>query len=74
MNWINDFCENGNVNGRRRAEGILKIHAPCTPPCPRARAAANFLARQSSSDGSGVAGGDYPSDTTLACPETTVSS
>ncbi|GAB2548362.1 hypothetical protein GCM10027167_63010 [Nocardia heshunensis] len=45
MTWINDFCENARVDDPRRAEGILKIHAPCTPPCPRARAAAECLAR-----------------------------
>lgn len=45
MTWIHDFCENAYVEGRRRAEGILKIHATCTPPCPRARAAAEYLAQ-----------------------------
>ncbi|GAB0105962.1 hypothetical protein JMUB6875_49440 [Nocardia sp. JMUB6875] len=45
MTWVDDFCENGYVDNARRAEGILIIHATCTPPCPRARAAADYLTR-----------------------------
>lgn len=35
--WINDRCTESFIFPitRRRLEGILAIHAPCEPPCPR---------------------------------------
>lgn len=47
MNWINDYCEDSYVEGIRRAQGIVKLHATCTPPCPRIRGAAEYLAQMS---------------------------
>ncbi|QLY28300.1 hypothetical protein [Nocardia huaxiensis] len=47
MNWINDYCEDSYVDGVRRAQGIVKLHATCTPPCPRIRGAAEYLEQMS---------------------------
>ncbi|APA96044.1 hypothetical protein [Nocardia seriolae] len=43
--WINDDCQNSWIYPltRARAEGITKIHAPCTPPCPRFETARKYL-------------------------------
>ncbi|MFI6865872.1 hypothetical protein [Nocardia sp. NPDC050406] len=43
--WVHDDCEKGFVFpiSRRRAEGIVSIHASCEPPCPRKQAASEFL-------------------------------
>lgn len=43
--WVQDDCGSGYVfpMDRQRAEGILKIHAPCEPPCPRKQTAADYL-------------------------------
>lgn len=51
--WVHDDCEKGYVYsiGRERAEGILRIHAPCEPPCPRKRAAREYLESGLSSSG-----------------------
>lgn len=47
MSWINDYCEDSCVEGVRRAEGILKLHASCTPPCSRILAAVEHLEQMS---------------------------
>jgi hypothetical protein len=46
--WINDHCDGSWIwpMDRARANGILKIHRTCTPPCPRVQAAAQYLAEQ----------------------------
>lgn len=43
--WVYDDCEKGFVFplSRKRALGILSIHASCEPPCPRKLAAAEYL-------------------------------
>ncbi|MFJ9370454.1 hypothetical protein ACIRRA_39365 [Nocardia sp. NPDC101769] len=43
--WVDDGCEQGYISNlcRRRAEGIAKIHATCTPPCPRVTTAREYL-------------------------------
>lgn len=45
VSWVDDDCEKGYVYSidRRRAEGILKIHADCVPECPRKVAARRYL-------------------------------
>lgn len=45
QHWVNDGCELSYIPDmdRVRAEGITKIHASCTPPCPRVTAALEFL-------------------------------
>lgn len=43
--WTGDDCEKRFVYplDRERAEGIIKIHARCEPPCPRKETAAKYL-------------------------------
>ncbi len=43
--WVHDDCERGSIYplDRKRAEGVLKIHAPCEPPCPRKQTATEYL-------------------------------
>ncbi|WP_433560626.1 hypothetical protein ACQP1O_23400 [Nocardia sp. CA-151230] len=51
--WVNDWCDRGFIFdiSERLAEGIAKIHAQCTPPCPRVTTAREYLAaRQSAKD------------------------
>lgn len=45
QHWVNDCCEAGYIPdmNHERAMGISKIHASCTPPCPRVIAALEFL-------------------------------
>ncbi|MEV6555849.1 hypothetical protein AB0M22_09045 [Nocardia sp. NPDC051756] len=48
---VNEGCEDPHsIGDRGQAEGILKIHKPCVPPCPRKRAAMDFLGWQSSNE------------------------
>lgn len=51
--WVNDDCERRFVFplDHERAEGILKIHATCDPPCPRKQTAADYLVGQCQSRG-----------------------
>ncbi|WP_433568084.1 hypothetical protein ACQP1O_42785 (plasmid) [Nocardia sp. CA-151230] len=44
--WCNDWCDHGFIFGitERLAQGIAKIHAGCTPPCPRVTTAREYLA------------------------------
>ncbi|MGW3545914.1 hypothetical protein ACWDNI_35980 [Nocardia niigatensis] len=43
--WVNDWCEQRRIDDidRKRAEGIMKIHETCTPPCLRVLAARRYL-------------------------------
>lgn len=43
--WVDDDCEKGWIWPlyRKYAEGVLKIHATCDPPCPRKQRAAAYL-------------------------------
>jgi hypothetical protein len=43
--WVDDHCEERLFENmsERRARGICAIHADCQPPCPRIRAARNYL-------------------------------
>ncbi|MEU2088052.1 hypothetical protein ACWDSF_05330 [Nocardia beijingensis] len=42
--WVQDYCEDGNMPAdEKHARGLLKIHASCTPPCPRKLSAERFL-------------------------------
>ncbi|MFE3190429.1 hypothetical protein ACFXHA_15550 [Nocardia sp. NPDC059240] len=44
--WIDDHCRNSRIVPitRERAEGIVALHASCTPPCPRQLTARDYLA------------------------------
>ncbi|WP_280311702.1 hypothetical protein [Nocardia abscessus] len=47
LSWIMDYCDDTNPPAdHEHAQGLLKLHAPCTPPCPRKHAAQKWLARQ----------------------------
>ncbi|MBF6298040.1 hypothetical protein IU459_10825 [Nocardia amamiensis] len=42
--WVEDYCEDGNMPAdETHARGLLKIHATCTPPCPRKVSAQRYL-------------------------------
>ncbi|MGW4124783.1 hypothetical protein [Nocardia sp. NPDC004711] len=45
--WVDDWCDRWRIDelDQKRAEGIMKIHATCTPPCPRVLAARRYLER-----------------------------
>ncbi len=45
--WVDDWCDRSQIHelDQRRAEGIMKIHETCTPPCPRVTAARLYLER-----------------------------
>lgn len=47
LDWIGDYCtDTGFICDTVHAAGLVKLHAPCTPPCPRVQAAHKFLARE----------------------------
>jgi hypothetical protein len=42
--WIEDYCEDGNEPAdEQHAQGLTKLHASCTPPCPRKLVAERHL-------------------------------
>jgi hypothetical protein len=42
--WIQNFCEDSNWPvDEKHAEGLLKLHATCAPPCPRKLSAERWL-------------------------------
>jgi hypothetical protein len=42
--WVEDYCEDGNMPADdERARGLMKLHASCTPPCPRKLSAERYL-------------------------------
>lgn len=44
--WVNDNCLDSNYpDDIDHASGLLGLHAPCTPPCPRKSAALSYLDR-----------------------------
>ncbi|WP_157170902.1 hypothetical protein [Nocardia araoensis] len=45
--WVEDYCEDGDMPAdETHARGLLKIHATCTPPCPRKVSAERYLREQ----------------------------
>lgn len=43
VDWINDRCDYRRILDRENAAGLVKLHASCTPPCPRWLAADEYL-------------------------------
>ncbi|MEU1993155.1 hypothetical protein ABZ511_01795 [Nocardia gamkensis] len=42
--WVEDYCEDGNLPADgEHARGLMKLHASCTPPCPRKLSAERYL-------------------------------
>ncbi|WP_280258946.1 hypothetical protein [Nocardia abscessus] len=42
--WVEDYCTDGNWPAdEEHAQGLLKLHATCTPPCPRLLAAERYV-------------------------------
>ncbi len=42
--WIQDYCEDSNMPAdQQHAQGLMKLHATCTPPCPRKLSAERYL-------------------------------
>lgn len=47
MSWIHDNCDDGNwPYDLVHAQGLLKLHESCDPPCPRKTAALVWLDRR----------------------------
>lgn len=63
--WVGDCCERGYIPDldHERAQGIMKIHATCTPPCPRAATAWQFLETHYAKAGDGTCGNSVRSAT-----------
>ncbi len=42
--WVEDYCEDGNMPvDDEHAQGLMKLHASCAPPCPRKLVAERYL-------------------------------
>ncbi len=50
--WIQDYCEDSNWPvDEKHARGLLKLHAICTPPCPRKLSAERWLRERGTGHG-----------------------
>ncbi|MFE7746857.1 hypothetical protein [Nocardia sp. NPDC057455] len=55
--WVEDYCEDGNMPADdEHAQGLMNLHASCTPPCPRKRSAERYLRERDE----GKSRGRYP--------------
>jgi hypothetical protein len=49
--WIQDYCEDSNWPvDEKHAQGLLKLHFTCTPPCPRKLSAERWLHERGTGD------------------------
>ncbi|MGQ4614443.1 hypothetical protein [Nocardia sp. R7R-8] len=50
--WIDDYCDDGNTPAdETHARGLVKLHAACTPPCPRKVSAQRWLPERGQGQG-----------------------
>ncbi|WP_159842403.1 hypothetical protein [Nocardia sp. CY41] len=49
--WIQDYCDDSNWPAdEQHARGLLKLHATCTPPCPRKLSAERWIRERGQGD------------------------
>ncbi len=50
--WIDDYCTDSNAPAdEQHAQGLMKLHATCTPPCPRKLSAERYLRERAAGQG-----------------------